>query len=841
VAEDSAVCVAVAVQGAGGPIRQLYHYSVPPGLAKRVARGSRVLVPFGGRRLPGIVVDFVSPTLMCDLELKALTRVYDSEPAISGSLLELGEWLSRRWLCSLGDALKCFLPGPPTRETRTVRLLLSAEEALGAADAVGERAPRQAAVLRALARRGEMTVSSLRRAAGLRDPGSVIGALARRDWVEWRARSGGVRARRRHWLRLAVGAGEVEGLVTGLSRRAPRQAEVVRYLAAAGGEALRDEVVRGVGGDAAAAARRLEAAGILCAETRACSRVPELTVSDVAAPPPELTPPQAAAVAALEGSLTQASKGDPPPPHLLFGVTASGKTEVYLRAISRCLRLGRQAIMLVPEIALTPQMLDRLTARFGDRLAVLHSALSAGERHDQWWRARRGEVDLVVGARSAVFAPLPRLGLIAIDEEHENSYKQEETPRYHARDVALERGRREGAVVLLGSATPSVESYHAAAAGDYRLLPLEERVPGRPLPEVVVVDMRRELREKNRSIFSRDLQAALGGLLERGEQAILFLNRRGHSTFVLCRECGLVLRCPNCQVSLTYHVHRHFLVCHYCDHRMGVPRTCPGCGGPYIRYFGTGTERVEAEVRARFPAARVVRLDADTTRRRGSHEALWRRFARGEADVLVGTQMVAKGFDLPRVTLVGVVAADTALGLPDFRAAERTFQLLTQVTGRTARSPLGGTALIQTYSPEHYAVQTAAAGDFRGFYEREIVSRRELAYPPFARLALVVVGGPAEEEVARAAGRVRQALADSLGLDHGGGTDPVAAKGVGLPALLGPAPAPLARLRGQYRYQLLLKFKDAHESTVRAALDEARAVAGGGVRTTVDIDPYNML
>jgi replication restart DNA helicase PriA len=420
-----------------------------------------------------------------------------------------------------------------------------------------------------------------------------------------------------------------------------------------------------------------------------------------------------------------------------------------MRAIEAVLARGRSAIVLVPEIALTPQLAGTFHERFGSRVALLHSRLSAGERYDEWRRVERGEARVVVGARSAVFAPARNLGLVVVDEEHENSYKQEESPRYHAREVACERARVAGCVCVLGSATPSVESFYRARTGEYDYIALTTRVEMRPLPSVEVVDMREELARGNRSIFSRALARAIRERLARREQVILFLNRRGHSTFVLCRECGHALRCPECDVALTYHAEEGRMRCHYCDHEEAVPDTCPKCGSSYIKYFGAGTERIEREVMRVFPQARVVRMDLDTTRTKRAHENIVNMFRGGEYDILVGTQMVAKGHDFPRVTLVGVVSADTCLNLPDYKAGERTFQLLTQVAGRAGRGERPGQVIIQTYAPDHYAVQRARDHDYLGFYEEEIRARRDLLYPPFVHLVLVVVSGEDPRDVER--------------------------------------------------------------------------------------------
>ncbi|MGH2498606.1 MAG: replication restart helicase PriA, partial [Candidatus Limnocylindria bacterium] len=505
------------------------------------------------------------------------------------------------------------------------------------------------------------------------------------------------------------------------------------------------------------AARRLAARALATTGRRAVRRVPaefalaeDDRVRDAAA-----TGPQRAALEAIEAALDSGGA-----PFLLHGVTGSGKTEVYLRSAAAALRRGTGVIVLVPEIALTAQVVARFVARFGERVALLHSALGAGERYDEWRRVLDGVADVVVGSRSALFAPIGRVGLVVVDEEQEPSYKQESEPRYHAVDAALALGRIAGAAVVLGSATPRVTTYNAASRGELRLLPLPERVSDQPLPPTTVVDLRLELRAGNRSTLSGALRAALTRAVDRSEQAILYLNRRGFATAVVCRDCGFVATCPACDVPYAYHLDGR-LVCHRCGRHDLPPASCPTCGGPRIRHLGVGTQRVEDDVRSAVPSARVVRLDRDAVRRKGAHAAAFELMRSGRAQVIVGTQMVAKGFDLPGVTLVGVVNADTILNLPDFTAAERTFQLLTQVLGRSGRSPAGGRGVLQTYLPEHYAVRAAAAHDYAAFAEQELVARRRFGYPPFGRLVLLQTAAKRAETVERRAAVLGAALREA--------------------------------------------------------------------------------
>ena len=522
---------------------------------------------------------------------------------------------------------------------------------------------------------------------------------------------------------------------------------------------------------------------------------------------------------------------------LLHGVTGSGKTEVYMQAIAKAVNEGGTAIVLVPEIALTPQTMERFRSRFGNRVAVLHSRLSAGERYDEWRRIRLGAVSVVVGARSAVFAPLSNLRLIVVDEEHELSYVSEITPRYNAVETAAKRCKLSGAVLLLGSATPSLLSYYRALHGRYTLLTLEKRINNQPMPEVEIVDMRSEFMQGNTSIFSVALQERLKSCIEAGEQAILFMNRRGYSTFVSCRGCGYVFKCPNCDVSLTFHKHDERLKCHYCGYTQKLPKLCPSCGKPYIKYFGVGTQQVEEAFHQQFPNVSSLRMDLDTTQGKNAHYELLHRFVSGEAQVLIGTQMVAKGLDIPNVTLVGIIAADATLHIPDYRSAERTFQLTTQVAGRAGRDQKTGFVVIQSYTPEHPAITLAARHDYVSFYEQEIQLRRNGFFPPFSLFARALFLGEdaalLSELSEECANKLRPLLKDTI--QHNGG-DPREL------LMLYASPAPIARRQNLYRYQVLIKL--ARTKSTQTALDALYTFFQGYIRETyriqIEINPQNL-
>jgi len=515
---------------------------------------------------------------------------------------------------------------------------------------------------------------------------------------------------------------------------------------------------------------------------------------------------------------------------LLHGVTGSGKTEIYMRAMSKALSLGRSAMMLVPEIALTPVFSRRLRARFGDQVAIFHSSLQKGERFDEWTRVRNGDARVVIGTRSAVFAPVKNLGLIVVDEEHESSYRQQESPYYNARDVAIVRAQKESATVVLGSATPSLESFHNARKGKYHFVALPERIGARPMAEAKIIDMRNVfVRHGKPRVFSDELLEAIRETRERGEQSIILLNRRGYSSFILCRSCGETVQCPNCDVTLTYHRSERVIVCHYCNHREAVPRVCPSCGKKYIYYVGEGTEQLEEMLRLLFPALRVARIDRDTTARRKVFEQTLIDFSAGRIDTLVGTQMLAKGHDFPNVTLVGVVSVDAGLALPDFRSAERTFQLITQVAGRAGRGDRPGRVLIQTYHPYHYALRHACAQDYEAFYEEELRYRQNHSYPPFVALASLLVHGPDLGKVRNDSLELRKQL-DLVNQER-------------KCRVLGPAPAPLSRLKGEHRFQLLIKSRSRKD--LRQVADAAmRAVADSGVNLrsiNLEIDPVSIM
>ena len=514
---------------------------------------------------------------------------------------------------------------------------------------------------------------------------------------------------------------------------------------------------------------------------------------------------------------------------LLEGITGSGKTEVYLQSIAEILNKGKTAMMLVPEIALTPQMVQRFKSRFGKAVAVLHSGLSQGEKYDEWRKIERGEAQVVVGARSAVFAPLQKIGLIIIDEEHEATYKQEDTPRYHARDLAIWRSQYHHCPVILGSATPSLESRARAQKKRYELLYLTQRAhENAQLPSVTIVDLKEEYAQKNTSTFSRLLQEKISNRLQQKEQIVLLLNRRGYSSFMMCRDCGYVLPCPNCDISLTLHMDVKKMRCHYCGHQENIPKKCPDCQGEKIRYYGTGTQKVEEELQERFPSARILRMDVDTTRKKGAHEKILKAFEEQEADILLGTQMIAKGLDYPNITLVGVLNADTALNLPDFRSSERTFQLLTQVSGRAGRGAKPGEVIVQTFNPEHHSIVLAQAQDYEAFYQQEMILRHQSGYPPFYFTVKITISHPAEQVVAKKSYQIAEQLKNSLSPES---------------RILGPTPSGIARIKNRYYYQIILKYKhEVHlHRMLREILETSQSEQRKNLYVSIDYEPLNFI
>jgi primosomal protein N' (replication factor Y) len=801
------------------PLRSAFTYVVPEALASHDLIGHRVLVPFRNRPAVGVVVAITDKPPQVKRVLD-VAELLDSIPALSPKLVELGQWISRYYVAPIGESLRAMLP-PETklrfdREywiTDDGRSYL-AELSEGGELTDVEKAERAFLKLFAKSDEGENAVPSpkVRRADGGE---AAAEAFIRRGYLAAREVA---KSRTTRMQKIVAWNGETSAETS--SEAAARVREILtaeRGPLPAAMLLVQAKITRTV-------LARMEKSGLVRSWDEAILPGEDSWDTDFTPPKNELNAEQRYALAEIwrwiVGGKFEAA--------LLHGVTGSGKTEVYLGAIDAALSRGRTAIVLVPEIALTLWVGRLVRARFGDTVAVLHSGLPDVERAREWWRVRRGEARVVVGTRSAVFAPLENLGLNIVDEEHETSYKQEETPRYNGRDTAVYRAHLENAVVVLGSATPSLETYHNARNGKYKLLELKSRVANRPLAEVRVVDLREEFRRAHKSApVSESLRSAIALRLEEKTQAMVLINRRGYSWSCLCRSCGVFVQCENCSIALTYHKNRHKLECHYCGFTANPPKRCPKCDGEYMYFVGDGAERVEEYLAAQFTSARIARLDRDTVRTKSEYQNVLGAFARGETDILVGTQMVAKGHDFQRVTLVGVVAADLALGRPDFRAAEKSFQLLTQVAGRAGRGDLSGEVLVETYYPEHYAIQFAAKQDYEPFYEKESHFRRMLHYPPFAALASVLIRDKKVENAIRWSRALETYFA------------PFEKRGV---KVLGPAAAPLARLRKEYRFQFLLKSpqRSALSQALAGALDFCVKKEIPETAVIVDVDPASL-
>jgi primosomal protein N' (replication factor Y) len=777
------------------PVQSTFTYRVPGHLTVP-ERGARVVAPFGPRRVIGVVTAALDGDA-AGRELKDVLDVVDESPLVPPPLLDLAAWMADHYLAPPGECYRLILPPDGVRASRAIARLVQPE------------APPGDAVVDAL-RAGPLRISTLSRRLG-GDPASRLARLRRSGVVavEQDLASRGFRL-----VQVAVLADPSFG------PRGKAQADVLERLRAAGGRAPVAELVR-ERPSRRGAVDRLAEQGTLRIEEERDVRSPGVMAGDVAARP-EPTADQARVLEVL----AEAVRAGGYAPFVLHGVTGSGKTEVYFRAAEAAVAAGRGMILLLPEIALTPMLVRAATARFGGTVAVLHSELSAGERHDQWWRIREGESRVAIGARSAVFAPMPDLGLIVVDEEHESAYKQEESPRYHARDVAVMRAKLESVPVVLGSATPSLESHANAAKGKYRRLALPFRIGPRGLPRVEIVDRRESIKSGADPILTPLLREALAERLARKEQSLLLLNRRGYATSLLCRECGQQASCPNCSVFLALHRGGRQAMCHYCGYQVPAPSACAFCKGEYLRLTGYGTEKVVEAVQSALPAARVGRLDRDLASRRGAVEKVLADFEAGATDVLVGTQMIAKGHDFPRVTLVGVVDADVGLGLPDFRAAERTFQLLTQVAGRAGRADLAGEVILQSHLPDHYALRLACAQDYEAFFEREMEFRRTMGYPPSAALLNLVLRARDPAAATADADAIARRLREGA---------------PGRYRVLGPARAPLARLKQEHRIQILLK---GDRASMREAVRGALVERYGETRwpgVAVDVDPVSVM
>lgn len=830
-------------------VNQVFTYGVPSQLDTVLQPGVRVLAPFRRTHEEGVVVERIKQTDLASNLIKNISDCLDETPAFSPEMLTLTRWMADYYVSSWGAALFCAVPAA-VRSQKHQRICLLP-------DAPTPRGKIQKALVSILEAEGELSPNQLARRTGLsdRELRPRVAALREKGVIDVRVtHKPKATTQVTQVASLALSDADIKAEIDQLENQAnsdssasaspagkPRiaaakHAAILQALLNEGVPLATAELMKRVN-TGISILRTLERRGFIRIKRAEIIRNPLNTEPIAPTQPLLLSPEQLRAFLEIRHALSSQThnKSTHPPTFLLHGVTGSGKTEVYMQAMADILKNGKSVIVLVPEISLTPQTASRFVGRFGEQVAVLHSRLSNGERYDQWHRIQKGEASIVIGPRSAVFAPVKDLGLLVIDEEHSDSYKSDTAPRYHAREVAQKRSELANCPVLLGSATPSLESFHLAKNGPYRLLSLPTRVLDRKMPEVHIVDMRGELKKGNRTIFSDLLRSSMEQCLVRREQIILFLNRRGHSTYVFCRTCGYVEQCNNCAISMTFHFESKQLVCHHCGDKRPNQTTCPQCGSPAIRYFGLGTESVEQEVRKAFPKANIKRFDADSTARKNAHQQILEAFEEKKIDILIGTQMVSKGLDFPNVTLVGVIAADTALNLPDFRAGEQTFSLLTQVAGRSGRAELEGKVVIQTYMPEHYCIAAAQKHDYIGFYTQELEARHIFRYPPFSHVATLLLRGKDEKEVTDSAHTVREYL-ETLQTDQRD-TGPSV-------EILGPAPAPLSKIEGKFRWHFLLRSDSPEKISqlLRSLTHEPPVtIKSSAIELVIDIDPTNTL
>ncbi|MCR8869966.1 primosomal protein N' [Peribacillus frigoritolerans] len=785
-----------------------FDYRIPEKWNQVIKPGMRVIVPFGPRMVQGFVTGLKAKSDFA--KLRFIKEPMDLEPIINDELLQLGDWLTKEAMCFKISALQAMLPAAMKAKYEkvikvvedkkdqlppSIQNLFGKNDSLSWKDVIeGENAP-------------------------LVQKEMQNGNLELEYNVKNRLNKKTVRV-----IKSLLSPMELKEMASAISSHAKKQQELLQYFIEHQEPIPLKELLE-LMNTSSGTVKSLVSKGALAEMDQEVYRDPYENRVFEKSIPFTLTAEQTAALKPIQEKIHH----DEHDVFLLYGVTGSGKTEVYLQAIASVIEKGKEAIMLVPEISLTPQTVKRFKERFGEQVAVMHSGLSVGEKYDEWRKIHRKEVKVVVGARSAVFAPFESLGLVIIDEEHESSYKQEETPRYHARDVAIERAKSYGCPVILGSATPTLESFARAKKNVYKLLTLSQRMNKNALPAVDIVDMREELRTGNRSMFSELLFTKLKDRLEKGEQTVLMLNKRGHSSFVMCRSCGLVINCPNCDISLTYHRFNDIMKCHYCGFEEGMPSVCPECESEHIRFFGTGTQKVEEELAKILPEARVIRMDVDTTSKKGSHERLLNAFGEGKADILLGTQMIAKGLDFPNITLVGVLSADTMLHLPDFRSSEKTFQLLTQVSGRAGRHQLPGEVVIQTYTPEHYSIELSALQDYDAFYEREMYLRRQSHYPPYYYVVLITVSHEDLMKTVSVTEKITNYLGSRLNRDS---------------VVLGPVASPISRINNRYRYQCLIKYKREPDLNqhLRTLLEHyQKETAQNHLQISIDLNPQIMM
>ncbi len=788
-------------------INQTFDYLVPEKFQDILQEGMRVIVPFGPRKVMGFITGFTDES--SHGKLKEIIDVLDITPVLTDELLELGKWIADKTISFYITVLQAMLPQVLKAHYKKEIVRLSEMELNPELEYLFAGRDR---IQYEEFEGASMSYYHLQKA--VQDGDIAIEHLVKSK----------ITKKYTTMLKPAKPVHLLEEALLDLSKQAKKQRKILSYFIEHP-DPVEKQKFKSELNVTESTVKTLVDKQLLESDKVEVYRNPynDKMIKRTEALP--LTEEQKAAIKPVNEHIANQEHEV----FLLHGVTGSGKTEIYLQSIQTVLEKGEEAIVLVPEISLTPQMVNRFKARFGSKVAVMHSGLSTGEKYDEWRRMHNKEVKVVVGARSAVFAPFENIGIIIIDEEHETTYKQEDQPRYHARDIAIKRGEYHQCPVILGSATPTLESYARAKKGVYQLISLTKRTNEKEMPSVEIVDMRKELHAGNRSMFSHLLTEKMRDCIDKGEQIVLLLNRRGYSTFVMCRECGFVNECPHCDIALTFHKNSSRLKCHYCSYEESLPALCPECDSDLIRYFGTGTQRVEEALTQLIPEARVLRMDVDTTRRKGSHEKILNQFSNREADILLGTQMIAKGLDFNNVTLAGVLTADSMLNLPDFRASEKTFQLLTQVSGRAGRHDLTGEVIVQTYTPDHYSVELASQYNFQAFYNQEMAVRKTFQYPPYVFLALITVSHENRIKAEQATRKIVQTLLNHVNENT---------------VVLGPSPSPIPRMKDRYRFQCMVKYKN--EPSLNKYMNSILAHFHDEIRKNelmiaVDMQPYHLM
>ncbi|QIB26260.1 primosomal protein N' [Caloranaerobacter azorensis] len=819
----------IVVDNASTNTDKLFTYIIPEEIINYIEVGKRVLVPFGksNRLLEGLVIEIVDDINFSSNKLKPIKKVIDDTPILSKKLIELGLWMRDKYLAQYIEVFKTIMPtGISNKVIKYIRITEGCNRAYE--DRLDEK---QKKIIEYLLELKECELNRLKTDLCIKNINLYIKDLEDRGLVELFDKIDiGIGKKYEKFVKRLFDKDKTTEIIDSLKKNANKQIEVIRTLSDVEYIKLKELMVKTDCGYSTI--KSLHSKGLIEILDINVNRNPIKRYI-----PPykrvSLTEHQKLCLDTIINDIYKNNKNK----FLIHGVTGSGKTEVYLQLIDKMLKQNKDSIVLVPEISLTPQTVERFMGRFGDNVAILHSRLSIGERYDEWRKIKEGKVKIVVGARSAVFAPFNNLGLIIIDEEHENSYKSSMNPKYNAIEVAEKRCDLENAALVLGSATPSIETYYRAKNGDFKLLEMPIRANKAKMPSIEIVDMKEELEKGNKSIFSESLFKAIKDNLHNKKQTILFLNRRGFSTFISCRKCGYVVKCSECDISMTYHLDSNILKCHYCGLSVKPPTTCPECGSRYIKYFGIGTQKVEEYIKKLFPSAKVARMDVDNTTKKGSHERILSDMKNGKIDILIGTQMISKGLDFPNVTLVGIIAADMSLNLPDFRASERTFQLITQVSGRAGRGDVEGRVILQTYEPEHYSILTSKEHDYKKFYDMEIKIRKEFNYPPYTNIINIVLGSKDEIKLNEASKEFYFCLVNRLEKNL---------NVIRNDLILGPNPAPIYKIRNSYRQQIMIKCIEKEVEIVKKILgdlviDKKNDKMFKDIKISIDINPISVI